>query len=395
MKYLLRLWLLRILGALLRLSQSSTMTVARERPKILLLRPDHLGDVLLSRPAVDALALAVPNAQLTIAVGPWGRPALGTTLHYPVLLFSFPGFSRSSAGPLRPYLLLLRYAMVLRRGRYDMAVVLRPDHWWGALLVALAGIPVRVGYDTPEAAPFLSIALPLKAGTHAVEQAFALTAAAARAAGSDVSLSIPPLPSSCTAADRMMVTDLLSSRGIGKAVPLLVLHPGAGAPLKSWILTRFAEVGAELCALLDARLVITGTESEQALIMRLVTLLPGAVSLAGDLTWGQLEAVLERASLVIGVDSGPLHLAVAARAPSVALFGPADPAQFAPWGPQPLHQFVAAELPCRPCRRLDYCALEPESTSAPPCMRAITVNMVSAAARSVTVRKETGAAATE
>jgi len=62
----------------------------------------------------------------------------------------FPGFSRQPAPLLAPYTLLAREAAKLRRERYDVAVILRPDHWWGALLALAAGIPVRVGGGRPK-----------------------------------------------------------------------------------------------------------------------------------------------------------------------------------------------------------------------------------------------------
>ena len=396
MKYRLRLWLLRIVGVLLRLLRPTAQTATARAPghaaRIVVLRPDQLGDVLLSRPAIDALAASLPSSRVTVVVGPWARPALGEAPGCRVMEFPFPGFVRETRRPLRPYLLLLRYAKQLRRDRFDMAVVLRPDHWWGALLVALAGIPIRVGYDTPETAPFLTTALPLDRGRHAVEQALTLEAAAVRAVGGVPVTPAGNLPSSATEANRApqqrpwrrwesaSMTRCWCSIRVGGAVEILA----AGALWRG---------RAALSARLAARVVVTGSEGERELALRLAALIPDAVSLAGRFTWDQLEALLARADLVVGVDSGPLHLAVAAGTPSVALFGPADPAQFAPWGPAGRHRIVAADLPCRPCRRLDYCALEPAGSGPPPCMRAITVPSVIAAALDVAGGKERNAAA--
>jgi lipopolysaccharide heptosyltransferase III len=153
------------------------------------------------------------------------------------------------------------------------------------------------------------------------------------------------------------MSDALRRVGIADGEPLLVLHPGSGSPLKSWPLERLAEAGDALATALGARVVVTGAAHERRQTERLVALLPrGGVSLAGRLGWGELEALLARATLVVGIDSGPLHLAVAAGTPSVALFGPADPAQFGPWE-------------------------SPGSAGPPPCMRGIGVKAVLAAAR--------------
>jgi heptosyltransferase-2/heptosyltransferase-3 len=183
--------------------------------------------------------------------------------------------------------------------------------------------------------------------------------------------------------DDEAVTAILKECGLGDE-PLVVLHPGSGSALKAWPLDRFAHVGNELCRSLGARLAVTGTAAERTLADALCASLPaGSVNLAGRLDWQHLAALLRRAVLVVGVDSGTMHLAVAAETPSVVLFGPASPAQFGPWGSPDKHRLVAADLPCRPCRRLDLCRLEPRGGGPPPCMRAIEAASVLAAARDV------------
>lgn len=385
MKRTLRLWLLRVAGLVLRRLWPSATSAPDGPLDILLIRPDHLGDVLLSRPTIEALAHALPRARLTVAVGPWGRPALGSAPSARVWICPFPGFSRSPIGPLQPYILLARYALSWRRRRrFGMAVILRPDHWWGALLATLLGIPVRVGYGMPDTRPFLSVALPRVPGRHATQEALDLVKAAARCAGGEIEgdVHMRRLPRSATPAERARMLEALRLAGVAADESILVLHPAAGSALKAWPLERLAETARELAAMSGAHIVVTGAAHERPLVERLLGMLPaGTVSLAGDLGWGELEALLARAALVVGVDSGPLHLAVAAGAPSVALFGPADPAQFGPWGPAARHRVVVADLPCRPCRRLDYCALEPRSDGPPPCMRGIETAAVLAAAR--------------
>ncbi|MGH2388399.1 MAG: hypothetical protein ACRDIE_09370, partial [Chloroflexota bacterium] len=89
---MIRLFLLRMVGFLLR--GDYLRPLPSTRPRILLIRPDHLGDVLLTRPAIDALAHALPEAALTVAVGPWGRPALGPRPAHRIMICPFPGFSR-------------------------------------------------------------------------------------------------------------------------------------------------------------------------------------------------------------------------------------------------------------------------------------------------------------
>jgi heptosyltransferase-2/heptosyltransferase-3 len=78
------------------------------------------------------------------------------------------------------------------------------------------------------------------------------------------------------------------------------------------------------------------------------------VSLAGQTDLPTLAAVYRRCSLVIGPDSGPLHLAVAMGTPTVHLYGPVDRATFGPWGSAERHYVVTSDWACVPCNRLDW-----------------------------------------
>ena len=108
---------------------------ARKRPdeamRILLVRPDHLGDLVMVTPVLNALKEQVPQAELTMLVGPWSREVVA---RHPALQHVetcvFPGFQRAAQNPLAPYLLLFKLAGELRRKRYDLAANLRPDFWW-------------------------------------------------------------------------------------------------------------------------------------------------------------------------------------------------------------------------------------------------------------------------
>ena len=129
---------------------------------MLLVRPDHIGDVLLTSPAVALLRESLPGAHLSYLVGPWSAEVARAGPSVDSLrTLAYPAFTRhSSPNVFAPYVLLMREAARLRRERYDLAVVFRPDHWWGALLALVAGIPVRVGGRTPETTPLLTHAYP-------------------------------------------------------------------------------------------------------------------------------------------------------------------------------------------------------------------------------------------
>ena len=347
-----------------------------QRParEILLVRPDHLGDVLLTTPAVAALRRAAPNARLSLMVGPWSKlVAERGPLVDEILTCDFPGFTRSPAArPVQPYWLLLAEAARLRRSGYELAVLLRPDHWWGALLTAVAGIPVRLGYDTPLTRLFLTAALPMPAGAHAARLSLTLAARAAMLAGgrAEADDAAPTATFRLSPEERAWASSTVGAFDR----PIVLLHPGSGSALKSWPADRWAQV-ADALVEDGAHLVVTGgaddLESPRAVAaaMRHTPLL-----LAGSTTLGQLAALAERCSLAIGSDNGPLHIAAALGVPTLRIYGPTDEAVFGPWGAPGQHVALSHPLLCRPCGNL----IDPPcgARATPACLRGIDADTV-------------------
>jgi len=117
---------------------------------------------------------------------------------------------------------------------------------------------------------------------------------------------------------------------------------------------------------------VTGSQGEADMAARIAGAIPGALNLAGATGFGTLAALFKRCRLVVGVDSGPLHLAIAADIPSVRLFGPTDQSVYGPWGDPGRHRVVVGEH-VLPCGRLD---ITPRQGTVPPCMASITVEQV-------------------
>lgn len=345
---------------------------------MLLIRPDHLGDLLLTSPTVELLRKALPHAHLAMMVGPWSAEvARRDPLLDELLLCPFPGFTREPMGsPLAPYRLLWRTAAELRRGRYDAALLLRFDHWWGAWLAALAGIPIRAGHAVPEVRPFLTHPIDPPGRGHWVEQSLetakrllGVWGVSAESAGRQ-----PALRFGLRGEDELAADGLLAELGLDRRRPLVVFHPGSGSPMKLWPNDRWIELGWMLAAR-GARIVVTGSPAETGMDERIAGAIPDGRSLAGRTDLGSLAALFRRSALVVGTDNGPLHLAVALDVPSVHLFGPTDPAVFGPWGDASRHRVVAAGWPGPPCGRLD---LQPPAGGYAPCMGAIPQEKVAA-----------------
>lgn len=345
--------------------------------RILLIRPDHLGDLLLTTPALHWLRQTNPSLEIHMLVGTWSADVL---LENPdvdqVITFPFPGFTKSEkASAQAPYVQLLSAARMIRRIGYTSAVILRPDHWWGALLAKLAGISRRIGYDLPETRRFLNETVTLVNEHAALQNARLVAHAAERAMPAATDLALQMFVSD---AERQWVTSYLAERGIDQNKPLIIIHPGSGAASKLWNDADWAWVGSTLAEQLEGTLLFTGGDAEAPLIHRIQALMqPPGYSLAGDTNVHTLAALYERATIVLGPDSGPLHIAAAMKTPSVALFGPADPIEFGPWGNPARHAVVTSTIGCRPCRILDWRGDAPENH---PCVREIQPSAVLEAA---------------
>lgn len=372
LKYALRDHILRVAASL------PLPTRPSQQERILLIRPDHLGDVLLATPAFRLLREALPGAELHALVGPWSSDVLeGNPDLDQVLTLSFPGFRRARPGRVSgPYRQAAADARRLRQIGYSAALILRPDHWWGAMLARWAGIPRRIGFDMPGMRPWLTDCLPLPPA-HAVEQNAQLAAHLAGIA--TPSRDALTLRLSVQESDAAALAAELHRRGIPAEKPLIVLHAGAGAAVKLWTEDGWRSVCSALMTEHQAALILTGSDAEAPLAARLAAAIgPEAHSLAGETSVRMLAALLRRALLALGPDSGPLHVAAALGTPSVALYGPADPLEFGPWGSAERHRAVASSIACRPCRILDW---RGDAISNHPCVRDIMPAAVLDAAR--------------
>lgn len=330
-------------------------------PRILFVRPDHIGDVLLTLPAVARLRRALPGAFTAYAAPPAAAAVAERCPHVDeAICVPFPSIGRrDAAGFSAPAAL---HAAAALTGSFDAALVLRPDDPWSGQLVAAAEVPVRLGFDMPRTRPYLTEALPAPRGQHVSLDGVQLVGELLRHLGvgeaEPRALEASFVP---TAADEAEATEVLAAHGADEHP--VVLHPGSGWPLKNWPARRWRRLVPELEHAFGSTPLVTGTATEAALV-REVAEGAGAVGLAGRLSLGALAALHRRARLVVTTDSGALHLAAVMGAPVVGLFGPGDPVLFAPLAPAGRVRVVRAGLPCSPCGTLEHppcgAAVEPE-----------------------------------
>lgn len=364
----------------------------RRRPtsprRILLLRLERIGDLVMTLPAIaDARAVA-PDAEIDLVVGSWNAPIANAidqvnrveTLDAAWLAREHAGLGLSA---------MLRRTRHWRTRKYDLAINFEPDIR-SNLLLALSGAAWTAGYRSGGGGPLLDQALDFDPRAHTSDNARRLVSeglgsgagdrgpeAGGRLSGSrGLGLAAGrwlSLPSSAAKA----IEERLASAG-----PLVAVHASGGRAIKQWDPSRFAEVARRLATEFGATIVLTGASSDRVLVDAVKQVLPSrqTIDLAGELDLTQLAAVLQRADLLISGDTGPMHLASAVGTPVVAIFGPSDPARYAARGPD--DRVVRVDLPCSPCNRIRH---PPERCAGhtPDCLMSVSVEHVVQAAASV------------
>ena len=300
---------------------------------LLLRLPNWLGDLVLAWPVIDAAAASGP----LLLVGP--------PLFEPILRARYPQARYLAWSRSRRYALL----PAIRRER-PRAALLLPESFSSALLVALAGVPERIGYAAEGRGPLLTRRVARGAAPRATPRASEYGALAA-AAGLSVASGDPVL--TATREERGAASDLFVSRG-GQGRPYLIIAPGAAyGPAKQWGGDRFGRAAASVAVPRGEVVVAVGSAADRDASADSLAASEAAGADTLDLTGATdlpaLVGVVAGASLVLSNDSGVMHLAAALGRPTVALFGSTSPLWTSAAAPHVANLYAA--YPCSPCYR--------------------------------------------
>ena len=291
--------------------------------RILVIKLDHLGDVLLATPVFSNLRRAYPNAELHALTGAWSRvvlekhPDVNKVIEYNSPAFCRTGQPTSFKGTFQLY-------CELRRQKYDLMVELRGD--WRTVWFAFGRLtPKRLSRAALQIANRLGFAQ--FSGTHETTRNLDVL----KQAG--IPTPVQTAIFSVTAEDKKWASDFLATYRIERQRPLIAIHPGSPIPLKRWLLDRYAELADWLIAQKRAQILFVGVEDEIPIITEIQALMRGeSINVAGRTTLAQLASILHTCNVFIGNDSGPMHLAAAVGTQTIGLYGPGDPTRFGPAG---------------------------------------------------------------
>jgi ADP-heptose:LPS heptosyltransferase len=340
--------------------------------RILLLRLERIGDLLMTLPAIADVRALAPGAEIDLIVGSWNADlARAIDPVTRVQTLDAVWLAREGGGLGLPS--LLQSAREWRRAHYDLAINFEPDIR-SNLLIAGAGAAWTAGYTSGGGGALLDVAREYDTRTHTTDNARRLVASVLGGAvlpGTRPALVVPE------EAHVNATRRLADVRG-----PLVGIHVSGGRAIKQWEPERFAEIARRLIASRGATILLTGSAGDRALVDAVKRTLPveSVIDVAGHVDLLTLAALLERVDLLVTGDTGPMHLAVAVGTPVVAVFGPSDPARYAPRGPH--DRVVRIDLPCAPCNRI---RLPPARCvgHTPDCLAFVTTDSVFAAAVSV------------
>jgi heptosyltransferase-2 len=337
--------------------------------RILIIRLDRIGDVVLSTPVLEALRHAYPTSFIAMMVRPVCRELVeGNPFLNEVLLYEKESRHHS-------LIATIRFARALRRLRFDTALVLHPSnrsHW----IPWLAGIPVRIGYNRHGGGWLLTHRLPhLKHEGSQHEAVYTLELL--KVLGIARLPPAPTVPIHEWAIQR--VNTLLADSQVQPGDHLVAMHPSASCISKRWMPERFAHVADRLIVEQRVRICLIGGPADTSHVRRMANAMAQPViDLSGRVSLSELAALLKRCTLLISNDSGPVHIAAAVGTAVIDIFGRnqrgLSPRRWGPLGEG--HIVLHKEVGCVTClaHRCDIDFL---------CLTALSVDEVYQAALSV------------
>ncbi len=302
--------------------------------RILIIKPSAIGDIVHALPVLALLRNRWPDARISWLVTP---VCSGLLDNHPLLdesiLFDRKGYATSWRSPSTAKR-FLAFTQNLRERAFDLVIDLQ-GLFRSAWLARATRAPIRIGFANARELAWMFYTHRVAIDTmeqHAVDR-YLKIAAALGCLSETVEF-----PLVMDDSDHRHIDALLPDRA-----PFAVLLPGANWATKRWPIEHFAELIEPLRARFGLSAVVAGGPDAAALASRL----PGATNLAGQTTLRQLTALLDRASVVIANDTGPMHIAAALGRPLVTMFGPTNPVRTGPY--RRMESVVGVDIPCRPC----------------------------------------------
>ncbi|MGH9460623.1 MAG: glycosyltransferase family 9 protein [Vicinamibacteria bacterium] len=363
---------LRVATPLVGLAPSSSVRLdAGSARRILAVRLDRLGDLLMTLPALAELRRLAPDAEIELAVGSWNEEiARGLPFVDRLRIVDAPWSAWGKRVRWRDAERALRDG-----GTPDLAIEFQGDVR-AIMLMARTGATLRAGYgDTGGGYLLTHVGLWDEARSWYRQNVELL---GVLFPGKPLSETIEPynflLPE-----DRRLGQEVMDGLGL-KRRPFIGIHPSAGRAIKQWQVDRYAALADRLAEATSGTVILTGSASDRELVEKVAARTEsGPLTLIGGVGLRGFAALLERLDLFVSGDTGPMHLADAVACPGVAIFGPSDPRRYRPESDD-MRTVVRNPLYCSPCNMIRRPPRECAILEAPECVSTVTVDQVFEAA---------------
>lgn len=344
---------------------------------ILIVKLSAIGDVVHTLPSLSALRRAFPSAHITWVVEEGAADLLRGHPDCDRVLVSFRKrwinsllrgrHKRETMGEVRSFL------ATLRDRRYDIAIDFH-GLFKSAVIIGLSRSDRKLGYRSMQELSrlFYNETIPEDMEKHAVLRYLDFVEHLG------VALPEPRFAMAPGDHEQDRIAGLLRRHGIADGDSFVVLSPVALWETKLWDNDRFARLSDRIIQELKIPVVFTGAPGDAHIDQIRAAMNAESINLKGKTSLRELACLYRRAALVVTTDSGPMHIAAAVGTPTVALFGPTDPARTGPFGAG--HLVIRSNVPCSPCF-LKHCAGR-------ECMMEITVEDVFEAVKQQLSRKE-------
>jgi heptosyltransferase-2 len=296
--------------------------------KILLVRPDHLGDLLMNIDAMYSLKKTFPHSRIFLVTPDWNHP-IAQKLEFidktiPINL-KWYCFNREQHTPL---IKLIKTIRLLRKVKFDLFIDFRGDFRIVLLFGFLSGSKIRRGFSNLGGRFLLNDHIDFKRDNHFYEQNFRLVE---KFITNKSRFQIGFEKNEEEKADEICRSnDLISKK-------FVIIHPAVADywMVKRWKENNFLEVIRHIRLKYQLTIVICTGPLEKETGDRLTRAVPEAINLSGKLKLMEFTALLKRAFFLISNDSAPMHLAVQIHTPLIAVFGPTN---YRRSGPYPLNE---------------------------------------------------------
>ena len=333
---------------------------------ILIIRVDHIGDVVMATPVYAALKRKYPKAKITVLAGSWAESILRSDPHVDdLIIFDCPWWSKIRGNNIHwliAWRSLIKIIWIIHGQRFDLGLDLRGDFRQILFFLFFGGVKNRISFDRSGGEYLLTTAVSYPGRIHEVEKNFRLLQPLGiNMTGKYPRLYIPPEV-------KKEITELFDRHGIEKVALKILIAPGARVKVKCWPGPNFNRIIQWLISEYKAYIFIVGSKSERHYLSNGGVSDPKIYNLCGDLNIMAVAALAAHCQLLIANDTGLGHLAAAAGIPVLSLFGPTDPTRYRPLTGKGI--VIKKDFQCSPCLHVK-CKFATGEWS--PCLKAIKV----------------------